>query len=80
MQFLHAVLQLVERFAMSPGHFALDPRVDDSRPARERILVPENRFPKWGNDAEAFIRALRDAQAKLGKAVSYREWKARKRG
>lgn len=70
------VLPLVERFRMSPGHFVLDPRVDDDRPAAERILVPESRFPKWGGGADAFIAALKEAQATLGTATGYRAWRA----
>lgn len=66
---------LVGGFRVSPGQFILDPRVDDSRPVTERILIGEMRLPKWGGGTETFLEALQEAQRRMGEGVPRSRWK-----
>jgi formylglycine-generating enzyme required for sulfatase activity len=72
------LLPRVERFRISPGMFILDPRVEDSRPRSERILVGEAALPKWGGGAEVYIARLKEAQARMGKGMAWSEWRRKK--
>lgn len=72
------VIRRVGGFRMSPGNFILNPHVEGDEPKPGRILIGERRLPKWGGGAAVYIARLKEAQATLGKAIPYSEWRRRK--